>query len=124
MRVATRKKDRPPLPELRLVRGRKNSDAPDAWRKHPEYGMCRTITGHAWDRGKQALQLQKDDVIVRMSCEHCGKGKRYTVSYRTGMVTSKPAYTDPEGYRLSYGGGPRPGKSDLRRAFLHLMFAR
>lgn len=96
--------------------------APPAWKTNPEYGMCRTLTGHAWEAPK-ALQLVKDEVIVRLTCQHCGAGRRDHLSYRSGLVTSRH-YDYPDGYQLKFGDEQRPAKSEMRKTYLHLMIGR
>jgi hypothetical protein len=108
-------------PELRVIRGRGVKAVPPTWREHPEYGMCRTLTGHAWEPPK-AMQVVKDEVRVRLTCQHCGTGRMDAISYRSGMVTGR-AYTYPEGYQQKFEG-ERPAKSQLRRTYLHLMLDR
>ena len=117
MRTATKRRERM-MPRLRLVRGRKKVDAPETWVANPEYGMCRTLTGHAWKQ-PSGMQVVKDEVIVRLQCQHCGAGRRDHVSYRSGMVTGRH-YEYPEGYQIKWGE-TRPAKSVLRRSYLHLL---
>lgn len=121
MRASTAKVSKGGAPLLRVVRGR-GVNAPAAWKTNPEYGMCRTLTGHAWEPPK-ALQVVKDEVVVRLTCSHCGAGRRDHVSYRTGFITSR-SYQYPEGYQLSFEGEKRPGKAQMRSAYLHLAIGR
>src|SRR4029077_7011817 len=117
MRSATRGKERKEqsaMPKLRLIRGQGKSDAPEAWQKNPEYGMCRTLTGHAWEQPK-GMRVVKDEVIVVLTCGHCGAARRDSISYRNGLVTGRQ-YTYPEGYQFKWGDQARPAKSLLRRS--------
>jgi len=109
------------VPLLRVVRGR-GVTAPPIWKTNTEYGMCGTLTGHAWEQPK-GLQVVKDEVIVRLTCQHCGAGRRDHISYRSGMVSSRH-YTYPEGYQFKFNGEARPAKSQMRSTYLHLMLGR
>jgi len=109
-------------PALKLVRGRHLSSPPE-WKTHPEFGLCRTLTGHAWKEA-QTIKLVKDDVIVRLSCDRCEATRQDYVSYRSGMVLSR-SYHYVKGYQQKLGDKEhRPAKSEMRRAYLHMLLGK
>lgn len=107
-------------PRLKVVRGaHKQLPAPPAWKEHPEFGMCRTLTGHSWTPPK-GLQVVKGEVVIQLTCQNCDTTRRDTVNYRTGLIESR-SYQHPKGYLQKLGDGVRPAKSEMRRSFLHLV---
>lgn len=108
-------------PTLKLVRG--HVAAPPEWKTHPEFGLCRTLTGHAWKEATQIRQV-KDDVIVRLACDRCEATRQDYVSFRSGMVLSR-SYHYVKGYQQKIGQGQqRPAKSEMRRTYLHMLLGK
>ena len=106
--------------ELRLVRAAPATSTPTGWAAHKEYGVCRTITGHAW-KLPTGLRLVKGNVTITLTCHNCPTTRTDIVGYRSGMVDAR-RYDYPKGYCMRLGRGvARPAKAELRAAWLHLM---
>jgi len=93
---------------------------PVGWKEHPEYGMCRTLTGHGWALPKgHAFKVDGSEVIATLVCRNCGGGKRMHMNRRTGAILKTPRQYPPD-YLLK-GIGRSPNKGKLRSAYLDLV---
>jgi len=106
--------------ELRLIQTATGAPTPTGWAEHSEYGLCRTITGHAWRR-PTGLRLVKGNVTITLTCYNCPTTRTDIVAYQSGLVDAR-RYDYPKGYCLRLGRGvARPARAELRAAWLHLM---
>jgi hypothetical protein len=80
----------------------------------PEYGYCKGLANHGWDRNNLFMERRGSAIILTMVCPHCTTQRVDEVHYASGNVIRRH-YVYPKGY-LHHG--VKMPKAQIRHEFL------
>ena len=88
------------------------------WFTQVEYGFCKALANHAWQKASRWLEVAKGgELVVQLVCRTCGAAREDWLDGQTGRVGHR-YYSYPPGYVFELGGKKRPERGTLRLEYL------